>query len=432
MANEINVFEMTNTALKSLYTESAKPTKSVKESVKRKKATKKEAVKRIPKFASSKIRIESLSFMKEADEEEFTFEPEDEVVVVIDPEMEEVPATEEEAQEAAEELVGCDICKCSICGANYACDCEETIEEDVDGEVQTVVVDGVCPVCGEEGTQIVVGEIVPVDGEVDEEEFVDDEEIVDDDDEVEVTDDEFEFDDEGEIEEESYDKSKKREACNKKEGCDEEDDKKAQRKEAVRRTVKSASMKAKRENARQTMRRPAKRVTEKKAMRRPMNRRVAEKTSRPVREFKLDEVKLSRLFTKFAKENYSNVASVRFTKGNLRNGKLTLEGVVRTAKGSKRTIKLVAENYKKTDKRIRFVEYGPFTESVKTNGKSFVVECAYKAGVVTPMSLRYNFKAVDMTETPKRPVRESKGMRRTMTKRTSTMKEMFEVKGIVK
>lgn len=429
MANEINVFEMTNTALKSLYDA---PKKSVKESVKRKKATKKEAVKRIPKFASSNIRIESLSFMKEADEEEFTFEPDDEVVVVIDPEMEEVPATEEEAQEAADELVGCEICKCSICGANYACDCEETIEEDVDGEVQTVVVDGVCPVCGEEGTQIVVGEIVPVDGEVDEEEFVDDEEIVDDNGDVEITDDEFEFDDEGEIEEESCGK-KKKESCSKKEGCDEEDEKKAQRKENVRRAVKSASIRAKKENAsRKPMRKPTRKVMERKAMCRPMNKRVAEKASRPVREFKFDEAKLSRLFTKFAKENYSNVASVRFTKGNLRNGKLTLEGVVRTAKGSKRTIKLVSENYKKTDKRIRFVEYGPFTESVKTNNRSFVVECAYKAGVVTPMSLRYNFKAVDMTETTKRPVKESKGMRRTMTKRTSTMKEMFEVRGIVK
>ena len=425
MANEINVFEMTNTALKSLYTESAKPTKSVKESVKRKKATKKEAVKRLPKFASSKIRVESLSFMKEADEEEFTFEPDDEVVVVIDPEMEEVPATEEEAQEAAEELVGSQICKCTVCGANYACDCEDTIEEDVDGEVETVVVDGVCPVCGEEATQIVVGEIVPVEGATDEvedeEEFVDDTEVED---EVEFTDDdEFDFDDEGEIEEESCGKKSKKEA--KCDTDDEEDDKK----ESVRRAVRSA--KAKRESAKRPMRRPvSKKVMERKAMRRPTSatRKMAERKVRPTREFKLDETKLSSLFTKFAKENYSNVASVRFVKGSLNKGKLTLEGYVRTTKGSKRPIKLVSEGFKKTAKMIRFAEYGPFTESVRTRGNSFAVECVMRGNVLTPTSLRYNFKAMDAT--PARPVKESKVCGRRPAKKT--MKEMFEVKGIVK
>ena len=197
MANEINVFEMTNMALKNLYVEDAK--KSVKESVKKtgRRPLKKEAVKQIPKIAKSKLKVESLGFMEDAEEDVFDFTPEDEVVVVIDPEMEEVPEGEEDAIEDAQELIGDTICKCSLCGANYVCDCESTIEEDIDGEVETVVEDGVCPVCGEDGPQIVVGEIVPTDDV----EVSDEEDKVDVDVDVDV---DTEEDDEG-FDEEDFD-----------------------------------------------------------------------------------------------------------------------------------------------------------------------------------------------------------------------------------
>ena len=111
--NEVNVFELTNTALKSLYNTPTKK-KNVKESVvkgKRKTRNLKKETKQINKIDYSKIRLESLRFAEDADVEEFDYTPEDEVVVVIDPEMEEVPATEEDAIEAAEELVGDTVCK---------------------------------------------------------------------------------------------------------------------------------------------------------------------------------------------------------------------------------------------------------------------------------------------------------------------------------
>ena len=137
MANQINVFELTNTALKSLN-ESTKPTakkakkvasKKMSESVRKAKrpVSKKLRKEAVRKISCGKLRLESMKFVEDADSDEFDFTPEDEVVVVGDPEMDEVPASEEEAKEAAEELVGDTICKCSICGANYVCDCDSTI-----------------------------------------------------------------------------------------------------------------------------------------------------------------------------------------------------------------------------------------------------------------------------------------------------------------
>ena len=380
MANEVNVFELTNVALKSLYNEPSTK-KNVKESVTKKaskKANKKEAVKKANKIACNKIKLESLSFMEDADAEEFDFTPDDEVVVVIDPELEEVPATEEDAVEAAEELIGDTVCKCAICGANYVCDCAETMEEDIDGETETVVVDGTCPICGEEGSQIVVGEIVPADDTAADDEPVDDEPA-----------------------QESVKKPRRPIMT---------------RKESMKRKL-MANRKRVAENRNKTVNRN-----------RPVNRKsVAENrmkrpaTKRPTREFKLDEVVLNRLFNKFAKENYSNVASVRFTKGSLNKNRLTIEGVVRTVKGSRRTIKLVSENFKPTNRTIQFKEYGPFTESAKVarNRATFVVECDIKNRVITPKTLKYNYT------TPNASLKNESRNRNRNT-------EMYKVSGIVK
>ena len=380
MANEVNVFELTNVALKSLYNEPSTK-KNVKESVTKKaskKANKKEAVKKANKIACNKIKLESLSFMEDADAEEFDFTPDDEVVVVIDPELEEVPATEEDAVEAAEELIGDTVCKCAICGANYVCDCAETMEEDIDGETETVVVDGTCPICGEEGSQIVVGEIVPADDTAADDEPVDDEPA-----------------------QESVKKPRRPIMT---------------RKESMKRRL-MANRKRVAENRNKTVNRN-----------RPVNRKsVAENrmkrpaTKRPTREFKLDEVVLNRLFNKFAKENYSNVASVRFTKGSLNKNRLTLEGVVRTVKGSRRTIKLVSENFKPTNRVLQFKEYGPFTESAKVarNRATFVVECDIKNRVITPKTLKYNYT------TPNASLKNESRNRNRNT-------EMYKVSGIVK
>lgn len=405
MANEVNVFELTNTALKSLYNEPSSK-KGVKESVTKKtsrKANKKESVKKVNKIACNKIKLESLSFMEDADAEEFDFTPDDEVVVVIDPELEEVPATEEDAVAAAEELVGDTICKCAVCGANYVCDCEETMEEDIDGETKTVVVDGTCPICGEDGSQIVVGEIVPTDDApaTDDVEGTEDDTAVDTD--TDADDEEFDdFDTEDEDEEEPAKENVRRPRRPI-----------MTRKESIRRKfiANKRRVAENRNKTRNTMnRRP---VAENR-----MNRPVANRTAR---QFKLDEVVLNRLFNKFAKENYSNVASVRFTKGSLNRNRLTLEGVVRTVKGSRRTIKLVSENFKPTNRVLQFKEYGPFTESAKVarNKATFVVECTIRNGVITPKTLKYNYT------TPNGSLKKESRNR-------NARKEMYRVSGIVK
>lgn len=409
MANQINVFELTNTALKSLN-ESTKPTakkakkvasKKMSESVRKAKrpVSKKLRKEAVRKISCGKLRLESMKFVEDADSDEFDFTPEDEVVVVVDPEMDEVPASEEEAKEAAEELVGDTICKCSICGANYVCDCDSTIEEDVDGEVETCVEDGTCPICGEEAPQIVVGEIVPADdasvANTDETEDTDTT-----DDEVSVDDDDFATDDDTANES-------------------------VRRRPAVKRPVRRESTTARR-TSRVASRKPAlkrERVATSRMARKPMAKKPvrveSKRTARPImnrvrptsrvagKQIDFNECALNRLFTKFAKENYDNVASVRFTKGNVVGNKLTVEGVVRTTKGSKRTIKLVAENFKPVAGKIKLQcrEMGPFTESVKMpkNKVPFVVECNVRAGKVTPVSMKYAYVAT------KRGLKEGKG-----------------------
>lgn len=413
MANQINVFELTNTALKSLN-ESTKPTakkakkvasKKMSESVRKAKrpVSKKLRKEAVRKISCGKLRLESMKFVEDADSDEFDFTPEDEVVVVVDPEMDEVPASEEEAKEAAEELIGDTICKCSICGANYVCDCDSTIEEDVDGEVETCVEDGTCPICGEEAPQIVVGEIVPADdasvADTDDVDNVDD----DDTDETEdtaTTDDDFVTDDDTANES-------------------------VRRRPAVKRPVRRESTTARR-TSRVASRKPAlkrERVATSRMARKPMAKKPvrveSKRTARPVmnrvrptsrvagKQIDFNECALNRLFTKFAKENYDNVASVRFTDGKVVGTKLTVEGIVRTTKGSKRTIKLVAENFKPVAGKIKLQcrEMGPFTESVKMpkNKVPFVVECDVRASKVTPVSMKYAYVAT------KRGLKEGKG-----------------------
>lgn len=445
---DINVFELTNMALKNLDTDKRAAKKSVSESVKRtsKKRTMKEN-KRVPKISFKKLKLESLKTMTE--DEDFDFTPDDEVVLVIDTEMEEVPESEEDAVAAAQELVGDTVCKCSVCGANYICT-DNVIEEDVDGEVTMVAEEGVCPICGEEAPQIVVGEIV-----ADVEEPIEDEEPETDDEEVEET--ETETETETEDGDEEFDETEftvdeeeeVEEGCNRKRRPAKKENMRksmtrrpTMRRESMRKPMKrptrpAARMESAERNVRPSVRRPATRRTAESAMnrtarpaRRPMSRRTAESAvKRPVRRpinrtsrmamenrrrtsgvaYNFNEVALNKLFTKFATENYSNVKTVRFTKGSLnKNGNMTLEGVVTTVKGNKRPIKLVAEgikNVKNGKAMLKVRENGPFTEAaVKTRNRvPFVVECAVKGNTVTPVSMKYAFTTTESG------LKESKG-----------------------
>lgn len=361
---DLNVFQLTNQELHKTTDKVekttkkpekvTKSTKTVKESVSKKRS------RRIKPFAipASKLQLESLKRFLEADGEEdditvdvtADYTPEDDVVLVIDPDMEEVPEDTDAAIEAAEDLVGQHVCKCAICGANYVTDAEITEEVEIE--------DQECPVCGETGDQIVVGVITPTEELSDEDaEDIDDVEV-EDEEEVDIEDGDEDF----EVEEEE----------------DEDFE------ESVRRS-RMRTMKRRAESVRRT------------PSRRPSRRPVVTKESKQTdNEYAFDEVTFNRMLTRFAKENYSNVKSVRISKGSVRGGKLTLEGVVTTTKGSKRPIKFVAENFKPSARMsIKFKEIGPFTESVKNREATFVVECVCKDKKIIPAALRYSYKAKD-------------------------------------
>ena len=333
----LNVFELTNQELRKSADEETKK-KAVKESVSRKSSKKPFSI------PVNKIKLESLKrFLEDADEDSEVvsdYTPEDEVVLVIDPDMDEVPEDVEEAEEVAEDLIGSHVCKCAICGANYVTD--EDLSEDME------VVDDTCPVCGETGDQIVVGVITPTEELSDEDK--EDIEDIDIEAEEETGDGEEDF----EVEE-----------------TEEEED------EDFEESVKRSRMRTMRRKAESVRKKP---LAVKKAM-----------SEAP----QFDEVTFNRMLTTFAKENYSNVKFVKISKGTIRGSKLTLEGVVTTTKGSKRRIKFVCENFKKSSRMsLKFKEFGPFTESVKNIGATFIVECVSRKDTIIPVSLRYSFKTM--------------------------------------
>lgn len=364
---ELNVFDMTG-SLKELHAQEEKEAmakaskKTVKESVSKKKSP---AKVQIP---CNKLKLETISRFIEAEgdeEEEFTAEytPADGVALVIDPEMEEVPEDPEEAEKAAEELIDKHVCKCSICGANYVCDGD--LDEDLEMDEEE------CPVCGETGEQIVVGVITPAEelSTEDEEDVVDiDADDVEDEGADADADEDFDdFDDEdAEEEDDDFEESVAR-----------------SRARTLRRRAES-------------VRRPA---LSRRPARKPMPKRktVAEGLG-------FDEVTFNRMMTTFAKENYDNVRFVKISKGTVRGKRLTLEGVVTTTKGSKRPIKFVCENFVPSQRMtLRFTENGPFTESIKGQKATFIVECVKRGKDIKPVALKYNFKSKNYSG-----VRESK------------------------
>ena len=370
----LNVFELTNEELnKSKKTATNESVKKTTKTAKKKAV--KESVKKFGKLGkkipANHIKLESLRFVEEAEEdgEIIDYTPEEDVVLVIDPEMEETPATEEEAEEAAEELVGDFVCKCAICGANYICDCEEVTAEDLESE------DAECPICGETGEQIIVGEITPTEDAVADEDEAEDEaeDEVDDVEEVEVVDD-ADIADEFADDEEEADEF---------DAAEEEDDfgesiNRAKNRTALRREAAAR-------------RRAAKMESKKPIAKRPMPKK-------PVKESKtlnLDEVTLNRMLTKFAKENYDNVRFVKITNGKFQGRKLTLEGTVLTKKGSKRNVSFTCENFI-LGKTIsaNFAESGVFTEGASRK-PAFIVDFQTRKGVVTPVSLRYSYKVTE-------------------------------------
>ena len=371
---ELNVFELTNKELRASESTNKKSTtpsaetkkKAVKESVR--KTIRRKARKPFD-IPANKLQLESLTKFKQFleaegdDDSDVTAEytADDDVVVVIDPEMDEVPEDTEAAEEAAEELVGQHVCKCSICGANYVTDAE--INEDLEME------DEECPVCGETGEQIVVGVITPTEELSDEDQAEIDDVDVDVDDDGEDIDVDAEFDEE---DEDDFDESIKR-----------------SRARTIRRKNESAR------RAQRSAKRPIRRTESANSTRTSAKRPTTNRVSKKVNEgAEFDEKTLNRMLTTFAKENYSNVKFVKISSGTVRGKRLTLEGTVTTTKGMKRPIKFVCENFVPTKRMsLRFREIGPFTESVKGQKVTFIVECVMRGKTIIPATLKYNYKA---------------------------------------
>lgn len=372
---ELNVFELTNKELRASETTKStkKPSadtkkKAVKESVKQTKTMRRKSRKPFD-IPANKLQLESLTKFKQFleaegdDDSDVTadYTADDDVVVVIDPEMDEVPEDTEAAEDAAEELVGQHVCKCSICGANYVTDAE--INEDLEME------DEECPVCGETGEQIVVGVITPT------EEISDEDQADLDDVDVDVEDDGEDVDVDAEFAEEDED--------------DFEESVKRSRAKTVRRKTESARRASRPEKR---LARKVESTTKRPTTKRPITKRPATKKVTEGAEF--DEKTLSRMLTTFAKENYSNVKFVKISSGTVRGKRLTLEGTVTTTKGVKRPIKFVCENFVPAQRMsLKFREIGPFTESIKGQKVTFIVECVKRGKTIIPATLKYNFKA---------------------------------------
>lgn len=174
---EINVFELAfkeNAAL-----EQEKPTVAVKESVVKELADKVNKVVEAEKPIKESFPLDKIRFTEDTDEIS-SIQPDEGIVVVytdeIEPEM-----TEEEVEQAAEDLIGATICKCGVCGANYIADEEHThehedelvVDDDItesiffkeaqeDGVFDTDECEHTCPICQSTENQVEVGEIAPM------------------------------------------------------------------------------------------------------------------------------------------------------------------------------------------------------------------------------------------------------------------------------
>lgn len=376
----INVFEkafLANSAINESVntTEKAENKTKIKESV-----TKTEA--KAEKVVKESVALNKLRFTKEDVE---NLQPEEDVMVVYNPDLTD-DMSAEDVEAAADALIGHDICKCGICGANYVGDCddhkceeepiivaneedfveaepaddeneyddfsesllfkhitedvddEEPVDdtaEDADAEAETdedttESADCVCPVCGATENQIVVGEIAPIDDEDDEEP---------------------ESSEESETAEATDDTAVEEPAATEEPATEESTEEATESEESAKETEDN--------------------------------------------DIDIDESVLNRLFNKFAAENYDNVKRVKFNHGCLVNGELRLEGKVLSKKGSVRPIVITSEGFKLSDDttRIRISERGPFTESavIAKNRVPFVLECKISGNKIDLTALKYQY-----------------------------------------
>lgn len=412
---DVNVFELAFKENAALATEPVKPSKKVVESVARKVAKMVET-----KPVKESIQLGKIRFTEDTDEIS-SVQPDEDIVVVysddIKPDM-----TEEEVEQAAQELIGATICKCGVCGANYiateehahedelvvADDGEEEIpdeftftdedeetlddiefadeelgesllfreavedEDSVEDEEATPAPAHTCPVCDAAENQVEVGEIVPTeDASIEDEEAsvveepVAEEEISKDDEEAPVTVDvdvNVQADEDAELSKEALETAKP---------------------SRVKRHVKAESKKT----VRKTPARPAVKAESAKSVKSAKS----EKSS-----IAFNEKAFSRLLNKFVAENYENVAKVEITSGKAtKNNELCFEGKVTAKSGKVRKVTFETLGFKYTEglMKIKMIEKGPFTESarVQKNAVPFVLECRAREGRVMPTAFKCRY-----------------------------------------
>ena len=407
---DVNVFELAFKENAALATEPVKPSKKVVESVARKVAKMVET-----KPVKESIQLGKIRFTEDTDEIS-SVQPDEDIVVVysddIKPDM-----TEEEVEQAAQELIGATICKCGVCGANYIATEEHAHEDELvvadDGEeeipdeftftdegeetlddiefadeelgesllfreavedeefAEEEVVEApahTCPVCDAAENQVEVGEIVPTeDAPVEDEEApaveepvaeeeeapTDEEDAPTDNDEAPVT---VDVDVNVQADEDAELSKEALETA---------------KPPRVKRHVKAESKK-----------------TVRKTPARPAVKAESEKSS-----IAFNEKAFSRLLNKFVAENYENVAKVEITSGKaIKNNELCFEGKV-TAKSGKVRFETLGFKYTEGLMKIKMIEKGPFTESarVQKNAVPFVLECRAREGRVMPTAFKCRY-----------------------------------------
>lgn len=332
------------------------------------------------KISASKIKLESRRIFEDADLDEldtqFAVDPEDseedEVVLVVDPEL---PSDEEVPEDAAENMIGDEVYKCPICGANYVCDCEGEKNESVEVDENGVPTE--CPICGDDAEQILIGEIAPAEGagEEVEEEPVDAEDAEDEEEEVvdEIPEEEEVVEDEDEDEfEESVDQS-----------ADSDDDVVT---ESVDFEDEDTDIDADIDTDDGSLVLDTDEVT-------ASTETPSVAIDADTVNLTIDETKLESMMTSMLRENYKFNPSFKVTKATYKGKSLRLEYVVRQ-KGH-RPLKgiLVAEGFVPTARKmtLKAKDKGVFTESFSKT-PSFMIECVRIKNTVIPTALSYDFK----------------------------------------
>lgn len=171
----------------SIFEEMMAASRELTESVR---TSSRQGAKSAKKISCKNLKVESRKFFEENDPDEISAQfdvpegtDEDEVVLVIDPDIHD---KDDIPEEGVEEYVGDLVYKCPVCGSNYMCDCDEnglseSIELGEDGKPVE------CPICGDDADQILIGEISPAEDQ-DPEDLEDHIDSVDTDDSLEVED----------------------------------------------------------------------------------------------------------------------------------------------------------------------------------------------------------------------------------------------------